>query len=75
MDRLGRLCFTGHEVASYRFQVLDDESQWQRLGDIVDGILQEALRTRHQELPRIAEEVRTAMQHGRRPAAACSGGV
>lgn len=64
MDRLGKLCFTGHEVANYLFQVPDDESQWQRLGDIVEGILQEASGSRHKELPRIAEEVRTAMQQG-----------
>ena len=64
MDRLGKLCHTGHEVANYLFQVPDDESQWQRLQEIVDGILQEASRTRHKELPRIAEEVRTALQRG-----------
>jgi hypothetical protein len=64
MDRLGKLCFTGHEVANYLFQVPDDESQWQRLSDIMDDILQEASKTRHKELPRIAEEVRTAMQQG-----------
>ncbi len=64
MDRLGKLCFSGHEVANYLFQVPDDEPQWERLREIVDGILQEASRTCHKELPRIAEEVRTALQQG-----------
>ncbi len=64
VDRLGKLCFTGHEVAAYLFQVPGDESRWQQLRDIVNGILQEAPGTRHKELPHIAEGIRTALQQG-----------
>ena len=41
LDKLGKLCVEGQEVATYLFQVPDDQSQWQRIREIVDGILKE----------------------------------
>ena len=61
LDKLGKLCVEGQEVATYLFQVPDDESQWQRIRQIVDGILQETSRSPRKELPRIAEELREAL--------------
>jgi len=61
LDKLGKLCYEGQEVATYLFQVPDDESQWQRLRGIVEAILKETERSQRRELPRIAQEMREAL--------------
>ncbi|NIM48152.1 MAG: hypothetical protein GTO22_02635 [Gemmatimonadales bacterium] len=60
-DALGKLCKEGRDVASYLFQVPDDEAQWQRLREIVQAILKEARATKRRELPRIAQEMNDAL--------------
>ncbi|UCG88628.1 MAG: hypothetical protein JSW71_08840 [Gemmatimonadota bacterium] len=62
LDPLGRLCFEGHDVANYLFQVPDDASQWERLQRVVDAILAETAKTKRKELPAIAMEMREVMQ-------------
>ena len=61
LDGLGRLCHEGREIATYLFQVPDDEDQRQRLRDVVDVILQQPEVRHRVEFPRIAEEVRQAL--------------
>ena len=61
LDRLGTLCLRGQEVATYLFQVPDDESQWQRMQAIVDEILKETDNSPRRELPRLASELKEAM--------------
>lgn len=61
LDKLGKLCTKGQEVASYLFQVPDDEAQWSAIQDILDDILVETARSHRRELPRIARELREIM--------------
>ena len=61
LDPLGKLCYEGQQVATYLFQVPDDESQLQRLREIVKGILQETATVDRRELPRIAQEMWQAL--------------
>lgn len=61
LDEVGRLCYEGQQVSEYLFQVPDDESQWQRLDDIVARLLAELRPSKHGEMRRIAEEVKQAL--------------
>lgn len=61
LDRLGTLCLRGQEVATYLFQVPDDEAQWQRMQAIIDEILEESSGSPRRELPRLATELKEAM--------------
>ena len=61
LDKLGKLCLQGQEVATYLFQVPDDESQWQKMQAIVDAILQETKGSQRRELPRLTAELREAL--------------
>ena len=47
LDKLGILCLQGQDVATYLFQVPDDETQWTKMRVIVDEILKEALDGSH----------------------------
>lgn len=58
VDRLGRLCQEGTDIAAYLFQVPDDAAQRQRLGEILDDIIRVAARGRQRELPAIATELK-----------------
>lgn len=61
MDPLGELCIQGVELAGYLHQVPDDREQWARLRAIVDAVVKEAAATKHQELPKVAEELRQTL--------------
>jgi hypothetical protein len=61
LDRLGKLCFQGQEIATYLFQVPDDEAQWQKARDVVQAILAEAKGSQRRELPRVAAELMEAL--------------
>ncbi len=61
LDKLGMLCHQGQDVATYLFQVPDDESQWQKMQTIVEGILYETRGSQRRELPRLAGELQEAM--------------
>ena len=61
VDRIGKLCFAGKDVATYLHQVPDDEGQRQKLREILDTILKESVQSKRRELPRIAQEMREAL--------------
>jgi hypothetical protein len=61
MDPLGKLCFEGQDVASYLFQVPDDEAQWERVRGIVDSIMTETANSNRRELPAIASDLKAAL--------------
>jgi hypothetical protein len=61
VDGLGRLCLEGQDVATYLFQVPQDQRQWLRLRDIVEQIVQAAAKTHLRELPAIAQEMRDVL--------------
>ena len=60
MDRLGELCQTGRESATYLWQVPDDESVRQKIAAILGEIKVEARKGGRREMIRIAEELETA---------------
>jgi len=70
LDRLGRLCFEGQEIATYLFQVPDDEAQWERARGVVEAILQETRGSQRRELPRLAAQLREALDGSHDMAAA-----
>ena len=57
MDEVGKLLTAGKDIATYLFQVPDDESQRERLRAILASIETETKGGNHRELPRIASEV------------------
>ncbi len=61
VDLLGRLCFEGQQIATYLFQVPDDEAERQRLGQIIDSILEQNPGSQNRELPRIARTMKEAL--------------
>ena len=61
LDRLGRLCLQGQDVATYLFQVPDDETQWSKLRFIVDEIQNETAGSQRRELPRLVTEMKEAL--------------
>jgi len=61
LDPLGKLCFEGQDVATYLFQVPDDEAQWERIRGIVDAIMAETANSNRRELPAIAAELKAAL--------------
>lgn len=58
VDRLGKLCQEGTDIAAYLFQVPEDAAQRQRLGEILDEIIRCAARTNSRELPGIATDLK-----------------
>ena len=70
LDDVGKLLFEGKDVADYLFQVPDDEAQRDRLRVLLDGIVEAAKIGGHNELPRIAREVRTTLAEPASPRAA-----
>ncbi len=61
LDTLGRLCLQGQDMATYLFQVPDDEAQWTKLRSIVDEILVETAGSHRKELPRITTELQETL--------------
>jgi hypothetical protein len=61
MDRLGELCTTGRESATYLWQVPNDEAVRQKLASILAEIKVEAARGGRQEMGRLAVELQTAL--------------
>lgn len=61
LDKLGTLCHQGMDIASFLFQVPDDEAGRNRLAAIVEAIGQEeAVNGRH-EFPAILDDMREAL--------------
>lgn len=58
VDRLGRLCQEGTDIAAYLFQVPEDPGQRQRLGEILDEVIRGTARSKARELPAIATELK-----------------
>jgi len=61
LDRLGILCLQGQDVATYLFQVPDDETQWTKMRVIVEEILKETAGSQRRELPRLVNELKEAV--------------
>ena len=61
MDRLGALCHQGLDIATYLFQVPDDESEREKLGLIVEAIGQDPLVKGRREFPKIVDEMRETL--------------
>ena len=61
MDQLGTLCHQGLDTASYLFQVPDDESQRDKLRQIVEAIGDDPVVKGRREFPKILEEMRETL--------------
>jgi hypothetical protein len=61
MDKLGTLCHQGLDIASYLFQVPDDESEREKLRLIVEAIGQDPLVKGRREFPLILAEMRETL--------------
>ena len=61
MARVAKLTQAGVDIATYLYQVPNDEGQRGRLRDILDEIVQAAALTHRRELPRLAGELRAVM--------------
>jgi hypothetical protein len=61
MDRLGELCVTGRESATYLWQVPNDEGVRNKIAAILAEIKVEAAKGGRQEMGRLAVEMETAL--------------
>lgn len=61
MDKLGTLCHQGLDIATYLFQVPDDESEREKLALIVEAIGQDPLVKGRREFPKIVDEMRETL--------------
>jgi hypothetical protein len=61
MDRLGELCTTGRDSATYLWQVPDDESVRRKIAQILAEIKMEAAKGGRREMGRVVEELETAV--------------
>lgn len=62
LEQLARLCVEGQQVATYLYQVPDDQAQWDRVRQIVDELVAEASKTPRRELPRLAAEMQELLK-------------
>jgi hypothetical protein len=60
-DRLGELCESGRESATYLWQVPDDESVRRKIAGLLTEIKAEAAKGGRKEMGRLAEELKTAL--------------
>jgi hypothetical protein len=61
MDRLGELCTTGRDSATYLWQVPDDESVRRKIAGILAEIKNEAAKANRREMGRVAGELESAL--------------
>jgi hypothetical protein len=61
MDRLGELCKSGRDSATYLWQVPDDESVRRKIAEILAEIKVEAAKGGRQEMGRVVGELETAL--------------
>jgi hypothetical protein len=61
MDRLGELCKTGRDSATYLWQVPDDDSVRRKIAAVLAEIKTEAAKGGRQEMGRVAAELETAL--------------
>jgi hypothetical protein len=61
MDRLGELCKTGKDSATYLWQVPDDESVRRKITAVLAEIKVEAAKGGRQEMGRLVTELETAL--------------
>lgn len=61
VDVIGKLCFEGQQIATYLFQIPDDEGERQRLREVIDAILEYNAKSQNRELPRIAREMKETL--------------
>jgi hypothetical protein len=61
MDRLGELCTSGRECATYLWQVPNDEAVRRKIAGILAEIKVEAAKGGRQEMGRLAVELETAI--------------
>lgn len=61
LDAVGKLLEEGKSVTAYLYQVPDDKSQWDRLGQILDAILKDPQAAKRHELPRVAAELKETL--------------
>ena len=61
VDKVGKLCYEGKDVAAYLYQVPADEDQRQRMRTILDAILGHLEKTKRRELPGIARDLKEVL--------------
>ena len=62
LDALGKLCVEGKQTAEYLWQVPDDAKMRERILGILDRIAVESAKQGRKEMPRIVEELKTAVK-------------
>ncbi len=70
LDKVGKLCLEGKDVAAYLYQVPDDEGQRARLRAILDGILNESAVKKRKQLPSIAQGLKEVLSEPPTPVGA-----
>jgi len=62
LDALGKAILEGKETASYLWQVPDDQATRQRLERLVEQIRDQSAKKGRREMPRLCEELLTALR-------------
>ena len=62
LDALGKSILEGKETASYLWQVPDDQATRQRLERLVEEIREQSAKKGRREMPRLCEELLTALR-------------
>ena|SRR5437660_5136044 len=62
LDALGTLINEGKQTADYVWQVPMDAAARERIGDVLDQIISESTKQGRKEMPRVAEDLKTALK-------------
>jgi hypothetical protein len=62
LDALGKLCTEGKDLATYLWQVPDDEGARRKMLGLLDRIAAQSAKQGRREMPKICEELKAALQ-------------
>jgi len=62
LDALGKLISEGKQSADYLWQVPDDQTERAKIANLLDQISAEGTKQGRKEMPKIAEELKTALK-------------
>lgn len=62
LDALGKLITEGKQSADYLWQVPDDQTERAKIATLLDQIIAESVKQGRKEMPKIAEDLKTALK-------------
>ncbi len=62
LDVLGKLITEGKQSADYLWQVPDDQTERAKIASLLDQIIVESAKQGRKEMPKIAEDLKTALK-------------